>query len=172
MFGVGMLWNWWIFMLSVPVEWSTPVTNVDRQLSDLSACSPAGQIRLITTNKDKEECSLPSLCLLLALSRSLHYVKKKPPNVTDGLLGGSKKGQLLLKELSEVMRLFTALCSQPLWCPVSLPSAGCLHHPLVVVPVPVLNRRISWQQQLLTVSVNLPLIQVSVSSISLSECVP
>lgn len=41
--GAGMLWNWWIFMLNVPVERSSPVTNVDRQLSDLSACSPAGQ---------------------------------------------------------------------------------------------------------------------------------
>lgn len=42
-------------MLSVPVDWSSPVTNVDRQLSDLNACSPAGQIRPITANKEEEE---------------------------------------------------------------------------------------------------------------------
>lgn len=53
--GTGVLRNWWIFMLSVPVEWSAPVTNVDRQPSDLNACSPAGQIRLITANEEEEE---------------------------------------------------------------------------------------------------------------------
>ena len=55
-------------MLSVPVEWSTPVTNVDRQLSDLNARSPAGQIRLNTANKDEDECD--ALLFIVAFSAS------------------------------------------------------------------------------------------------------
>lgn len=60
MMGVGVRWSWWIFMPTVPVDWSTPVTNFDRQLSDLNTRSPAGQIRLITANKEQDEWLLPS----------------------------------------------------------------------------------------------------------------
>lgn len=55
------------------------------------------------------------------------------------------------------------------WFLVSLLCTSCLHRPLVVVCV-YFNRRLSWQQHLLTVSVNLPLVQVSVSSMFLCGC--
>lgn len=80
-------------MLSVPVEWSTPVTNVDRQLSDWNACSPAGQIRLITANKDEEERgALLSVVTFPAPGPSCSTTQpdKDAPKITDGSFGSSK----------------------------------------------------------------------------------
>lgn len=125
---VGMLWNWWIFMLSVPVEWSPPVTNVDRQLSILSACLPAGQIRLITSNKDngKYDCALPR--------------RHSPAPGPFARLGG-KKIHLWNKPWVILMQgkgqchhqvIFWLRCYSRFKnyrCPVSL----CLHCPLVAV---------------------------------------
>lgn len=77
----GMLWNWWIFMLSVPVEWSTPVTNGDRQLSDLDARSPAGQIRLNTASKDEDGCdALLSVVAFPASGAFCSTWKRSPKN--------------------------------------------------------------------------------------------
>lgn len=87
-------------------------TNVDRQLSDLNACSPAGQIRLITANKDKEEYGalLSDVTFPASGPFLLHYMtRERSPKNNWCVIWKQEIGQFLYYSNSKDIFLFIKL---------------------------------------------------------------